>query len=86
MTVETFDITGKSLDEAMEMTAASIDKHIAEQLLRDEVFIADRGATKRELASFMEDRKRTLDTWKTDVIAEIRRGLDEPTAPSAKLQ
>jgi hypothetical protein len=75
-----------SFDEAMKRTAAEIAKHVENVLVSGELMLRDHGATEEEVATFLAWKREEMDTWATETLAEIRRGLSDFDAPSAKLQ
>jgi hypothetical protein len=75
-----------TLDEAIAKAAASLDKYLADELERNEIMIADHGGTADEVAAFIEHRKKIMELWKAETLAEIRRGLSDFDAPSTRLQ
>ncbi|WHO79689.1 hypothetical protein [Rhizobium leguminosarum] len=76
-----------SFEEAMARTAASLDRQIEEAISRDELILADRGATQAEIAEHVAARLEEGVKWKAKVLAEIARGLSHwEDAPTGKLQ
>ncbi|HEV2901530.1 MAG TPA: hypothetical protein VGX71_27560 [Pseudaminobacter sp.] len=70
----------------MAQTEASLDKYLADEIERNELIIADHGGTPEEVIVFIEHRKKIMEAWKAETLAEIRRGLSDWDAPSGKLQ
>ncbi|MBB2670691.1 UNVERIFIED_ORG: hypothetical protein GGE44_000232 [Rhizobium esperanzae] len=75
-----------SFEEAMALTAASLDRQIETAIEHDELLLADKGATEAEIAEHIAIRREEAAGWKAECLAEIRRGLTQPDAPSARLQ
>ncbi|TBD68315.1 hypothetical protein ELH16_08615 [Rhizobium ruizarguesonis] len=75
-----------SFEEAMARTAASLDRQIEEAISHDELLLADKGASEDEIAAHVAIRRKEGASWKSKCLSEIRRGLTQLDAPSARLQ
>ncbi|PDS80140.1 hypothetical protein [Rhizobium sp. L43] len=76
----------KSLEEALEWTAASLDQQIKEAIEHDELLLSDLGATDDEIAAHVAKRREEAVIWRASCLAEVRRGLSDWDAPSSALQ
>lgn len=65
---------------------AGLDEVIAEALSNAETMFRDLGASDAEIAANMERTRADLAAWRVDALAEVARFVDEPNAPTTRLQ
>ncbi|MBY5458052.1 hypothetical protein U8P80_03005 [Rhizobium beringeri] len=75
-----------TLDDLIARTAASLERQIEKAISHDELLLADKGASEDEIAAHVAIRREEGASWKSKCLSEIRRGLTQLDAPSARLQ